>query len=255
MLIRVSLIIAIVAGITVGALNFTKVQKKINTLIEDRNHWQEQFTVTDGKLRKTTADLNATKADLADTKKTLETTTQERDKALAEATTQTKRATQLADDLGKAKKERDDAQADLAAYKATGFSPAQVMSLGKTLHQSQDMLAEAQQVLKTKEQDIRQLNARLSIYETPDKPIPLPASLKGKIMISDPKWGFVVLNVGKDEGVLEHGQLLVNRDGKLVAKVVVTSVQKDRCIANVLPGWQLGTVMEGDQVIPAYPAS
>ena len=60
---------------------------------------------------------------------------------------------------------------------------------------------------------------------------------------------------GEDQGVLERGELLVNRNGKLVAKVVVRSVQKDRCIANVLPGWELGEVMEGDQVIPAHPAS
>ena len=47
--------------------------------------------------------------------------------------------------------------------------------------------------------------------------------------------------------------MLVNRNGKLVGKVVVRTVQKDRSIANVLPGWELGEVMEGDQVIPAYP--
>jgi acyl-CoA thioesterase len=65
----------------------------------------------------------------------------------------------------------------------------------------------------------------------------------------------VIINVGQDQGVLEHGELLVNRNGKLVAKVRVRSVQKDRSIANVMPGWQLGEVMEGDQVIPAHPAS
>jgi hypothetical protein len=30
-------------------------------------------------------------------------------------------------------------------------------------------------------------------------------------------------------------------------------VQKERSIANVMPGWQLGEIMEGDQVIPAHP--
>ena len=85
--------------------------------------------------------------------------------------------------------------------------------------------------------------------------VTLPASLKGKVLVADPKWNFVVLNVGEDQGVLERGELLVNRDGKLVAKVVVRSVQKDRSIANVMPGWELGEVMEGDQVIPAHPAS
>ena len=64
-----------------------------------------------------------------------------------------------------------------------------------------------------------------------------------------------MLNVGEDQGVLQYGELLVNRNGKLVAKVRVSTVEKDRSVANVLPGWQLGEVMEGDQVIPAYPAS
>jgi hypothetical protein len=64
-----------------------------------------------------------------------------------------------------------------------------------------------------------------------------------------------VLSVGQDQGVLESGELLVNRNGKLVAKVVVRSVQKDRSIANVLPGWQLGEIIEWDMVIPAHPAS
>jgi hypothetical protein len=48
---------------------------------------------------------------------------------------------------------------------------------------------------------------------------------------------------------LEDGKLLVNRDGKLIAKVQVKSVQPDRSIANVLPGWKLSDVMEGDQVL------
>ncbi len=54
---------------------------------------------------------------------------------------------------------------------------------------------------------------------------------------------------------MENGELLLNRKGKLVAKVIIRSVQKDRCIANVEPGWQLGEVMEGDLAIPAYPSS
>ena len=73
--------------------------------------------------------------------------------------------------------------------------------------------------------------------------------------MTDPKWKFVVLNVGEDQGLLKDGELLVNRDGRLVAKVRVSSVQKDRSVANVMPGWELGEVLEGDQVIPAYPES
>ena len=85
--------------------------------------------------------------------------------------------------------------------------------------------------------------------------VTLPATLKGKILVVDPKWDFVVLNIGDDQGVMQDGELLVSRDGKLVAKVIVRSVEKDRCIANVMPGWKLGEVIEGDEVTPAHPAS
>jgi cell shape-determining protein MreC len=71
----------------------------------------------------------------------------------------------------------------------------------------------------------------------------------------DPKWNFVVLNVGEDQGVLEDGEMLVSRDGRLVAKVIVRSVQKDHSIANIVPNWRLGDVIEGDEVTPAHPAS
>ena len=60
----------------------------------------------------------------------------------------------------------------------------------------------------------------------------------------------MVLNVGERHGALENGVMLVNRNGRLVAKVQIRSLQPDRCIANVLPNWKLGDVMEGDQVIP-----
>ena len=66
----------------------------------------------------------------------------------------------------------------------------------------------------------------------------------------DPKWDFVVLDIGDDQGVSADGELLVSREGKLVAKVIVRSLEKDRCIANIIPGWKLGEMIEGDEVTP-----
>lgn len=43
--------------------------------------------------------------------------------------------------------------------------------------------------------------------------------------------------------------MMVSRDGKLIAKIKVVSVQADRCIANIMPQWKLGDVMEGDLVL------
>ena len=77
-----------------------------------------------------------------------------------------------------------------------------------------------------------------------------PKASVGKVLVADPKWDFVVLNIGSKQGAVEDGVMLVNRNGRLVAKVKLSGVQPDRSIANVLPGWKLGDVMEGDEVIP-----
>jgi len=47
----------------------------------------------------------------------------------------------------------------------------------------------------------------------------------------------------------------LNRHGRLVAKARVSRVQRDRSVADLLPGWEFGEVMEGDLVIPADPQS
>ena len=59
----------------------------------------------------------------------------------------------------------------------------------------------------------------------------------------------MVLDIGEDKGVVPRGELMVNRNGKLIAKVRVSSVDKSRSIANIMPGWNQGEVMEGDRVI------
>ena len=110
-------------------------------------------------------------------------------------------------------------------------------------------------VIQARGQEIKRLKNELARYVTPEYHVPLPATCTGKVVETDPKWNFVILNIGETQGLLPYGELLVNRDGKLVAKVKVTSVKKNSAVANILPGWQLGDVMEGDVVIPAYPAS
>jgi myosin heavy subunit len=255
MLIRISLIVAIIAGLAVGVLNFVTVKDKITTLQTDLSTTKDTLAKTQSKLSKTEKELASTRSQLEETNKILVATFTERDTAVQTAETAVKRATVLTEELTKTKQERDDAQANLAAYKATGFDPGQILTLGKTLKQTQDEVQAVKDENRLFVRRIKKLETELAIYKTPEFIVALPASLKGKILVSDPKWDFVVLDVGENQGVLEHGEFLVNRNGSLVAKVRVTSVQKDRSIANVLPGWKLGEVLEGDQVIPAHPAS
>jgi hypothetical protein len=255
MLIRISLILAIIAALAAGTLNILQVRDKISTLVSQRDDER-------GKKQQALSDLSKAKTDLTKSQDTLKQATQdladaksERDKAVVTATAQTKRADELSDKLAKTTQERDDTQNQLAAYKATGITADQVGKLSRALKESQEEVAVVNEEKIVLQRAVDNLKTRLAKYEGPDPTIKMRANLRGKILVVDPKWDFVVLNIGQDQGVLENGELLVSREGKLVAKVIVRSVEKNRCIANVVPGWKLGEVIEGDEVSPAHPAS
>ena len=255
MLIRISLIVAIVAGLAAGAINFIKVKEKIDTVVTERNEWNKKYVDTDAQWTTTKNELAKTVKDLDKTKEVLAKTEQERAAAVAEAEIQINKATNLSEQLTKTTSERDDARANLAAYEATGFTPPQIAGLGKQIKEAQDALEVAQTEKKIIQIAHDKAKAELEWLRGTNGAITMRADLKGKILVTDPKWDFVVLNVGEDEGAKIHGELLVSRDGKLVAKVIISEVQKGRCIANLVPGWKLAEVTEGDQVIPAHPES
>lgn len=255
MLIRISLIIAIIAGLAVGGLNFTKVKEKITTLQTNLKQQTDRADKAEKERDDTKKELAKTQTELKQTQTALKETTAQKDAALQAADEATKRATKLNDDLNKTRTERDDAQREVAAYRASGLSPEQALTAAKQIKGLQDALAGSQEENTLLGKRIKKLDADIAFYRGTNAPIELPANIKGKVLVSDPKWHFVVINVGEDQQVVPHAEMLVNRDGKLVAKVIVSSVQKDRCVANVMSGWQLGEVYEGDLVIPAHPKS
>jgi len=253
MLIRISLIIAILAAIGAAVLNFVTVKKNLETVISQRQEWRDKWTKTDAELTTTKNTLDKTTKELATTKTQLGEMTAARDAAVKEAEEATKKAEDLTGKLAKTTEERDTARQDLAAYQNTGYNPQQIITFGNQIKQTQLALDVAIEEKKILTANLNKTKAELDRILHPEKHVLLPAGLKGSIVVTDPKWEFVVLNVGEEQGVLEHGELLVSRGGVLVGKVIVRSVQKDRCIANVMPGWKFADMMEGDQVIAAYP--
>lgn len=204
---------------------------------------------------KTKAELKKTQGELTQTKQELTETQGERDKAIARAEAQEKRAGQLSDKLAKTTKERDDAQNELASYKVTGLTPEQVIALNKDLKQANSQIVAVTGENGVLLHKVTKLQNEIERLVGTNSYVTLPPSLHGKILVVDPKWNFAVLNIGEDQGVLPDGELLVSRQGRLVCKVIVRTVEKDRSIANLVPGWKLGEMIEGDEVSPAHPAS
>ena len=255
MLNKISLFLAVLAAAAVIVVNVVWVKDKLNTLVADRNTNREGWHATQAELAQTNKVLVKTQGDLKQTQQDLADTQADRDKAVANLLVQQKRADQIADKLAKTTQERDDAQNDLAAYKLTGLTADQVVKLNRALKDTQDLVQVGRQEYAVLQHDRDRIFTRLQLYEGTNTVVYLPPALKGKIMVVDPKWDFVVLNIGDDQGVKQNGELLVSRDGKLVAKVIVRTLEKDRAIANIVPGWKLGDVIEGDEVSPAHPAT
>lgn len=253
MLIRICLIIAILAAIGAAVLNFVQVQEKITKLVGERNDWHGKYDTSQTELAKTTKELNTTKTELTQTKQALTDMTGERDKAVAEADSLTKKAAELAEKLATTTGERDNARAGLAKFEGTGYTPEQIVKFGNQIKDTQMALEVATEEKKLLSRQVLKLTAKLERYEG-GKPITMDGNLKGKVAVADPKWDFVVLDIGEEDGVMEYGEMLVSRDSKLVGKIIIRSVQKDRAIANVVPGWKITDIMENDMVIAAYPS-
>ena len=255
MLTRIFLLIAIVAGLTAGVLNFVKVKENITVLRTDLKTTQDNLASTKTDLNNTKSTLAKTESDLKRTRTQLADAVAERDKAVkAEALAQ-QRAQKLTDEMTDVRKKLDDAQAELAAYSVAGMTPLEVANANKQIKELQNTINGLREENKFIGSKLKKVEAELALITDPDTRPSLPATLHGKVVVYDPKWEFVLLDVGEDQGVVVNGELLVNRNGKLIAKVIVRSIQKDRCIANIVSGWKYGELIEGDSVIPANPAS
>jgi hypothetical protein len=254
MLLRISLILAIIAALAAAGLGYYEVSTQIPALQGQRDIEHDAKVAEIAAHNKTKTELKKTQSDLAQTQSELADTKTERDKAVARADAQSKRADELNVRLTQVSQERDTAQNNLAAYTATRLTSDQVVALNKDLKNAQNEINEITAEKVVMLHTITRLTNELNQLISPENFVKLRADLHGKITAVDPKWDFVVLNIGEEQGALADGEMLVSRGGKLVAKVVIRSVQKDTCIANVVPGWKLGEPIEGDDVSPAHPA-
>jgi flagellar biosynthesis GTPase FlhF len=244
----ISLIVAILASIGTLVVSQMQVAGKIteqkNTLDQttnERNASREAETKAKKEAQLANAEAKKLAKELGDTKDSLAQVT-------SRANTQEERANRNEADLSDTRSKLTDAQRDVAAWQALGIPVEQVRTRLAELIKAKTAMAALDDEKKVLIRQVNYVKERLAIYEDKNTVPDLPPGLKGKVVAVDPKWDFVVLDIGGNQGVVPRGQLLVNRDGKLVAKLRVVSVDADRSIANVMPEWSQGQVMAGDTV-------
>jgi hypothetical protein len=246
MLIRVCLIVAIVAGLAATGISFFKVRERLVETMDARDQFERERNQERTAKQKALAELRDTQETLTTTSNTLVRTQSDLQVMTVRAKDQETRAITLGRDLERTRSERDTAQQLLARYEGIG-TPDELRGMiasFKALQEQRDTYIEESKVLAR--QNAR-LHNRLLLYEDPNQRPQMPG-VRGTVLAVDPKYDFVILDIGEDDGVKERGELLVNRNGQFVGKLEISTVQSKRSVANVLPGWKRDEVMEGDVV-------
>jgi hypothetical protein len=73
--------------------------------------------------------------------------------------------------------------------------------------------------------------------------------INGKIVAVNAQWGFVVLNVGRQQGVNENAVMTVVRGNQPVAQLKIATVDQNTAVADVVRTTAEQRIYLGDQVI------
>lgn len=245
------LVIAILAGLSVTALNLSLARQKMMNLQAGLKNQTAARVGAENQLAQTRSLLLTATTRWEAARTALETATVEKENALALATSQTKRVEALNQQAANIRKELEETKVELGRYRAAGMEPEQIIEASVLFKGLQKELA----AVRKNNNELLSRIKLLDQWADEDRPTPLPAGLKARVIALDPKWQFVVLDAGDEQGILKYAEVLLSHDGKLVGKAKVSRVEKDRCVANLVPGWEIGEVTEGDLAIPALPRS
>jgi septal ring factor EnvC (AmiA/AmiB activator) len=201
-------VIAILAGAGVIAVGHFKVRPHIEGIIEQRNtNAKERDNEKAAKvkalkeLKETTATLKKTERELGDTQTQLTATKKQADDLQ-------KKANETKAKLDNAEEKLTESNQKLARWEGTGIQPEQVKGLvdsEKNLRANNDVLKDELKILTKVNQKLTNMIAQIT---NPNDEPALPAGLKGKVLVVDPKWNFVLLDIGEKQGVLKYGVLM-----------------------------------------------
>lgn len=248
MLLKISLILAILVGI--ATLVFTgNVKTKIDTLTGERDMAQSAQQAAEEAQRKASDEAKKNKASFETASQELNMATNLLKEVSGQLAVQQKRADKASADLVTTTEERNEAQRSLNMWTALGIPVERVREALETNRRLTSERAAIMAENKTFSRRVTELSSELLQYRPDPVEPPLPVGTKGTIVAVDPKYDFVVLDIGANQGLVANASMLVNRDGKLIARVKITRVEPNRSIANIMPEWKQEDVLEGDQVV------
>jgi hypothetical protein len=246
MIMRISLVVALIGLILVVTLNLVSVRQRLATATAQREQFRvekEQASVAQAEAAR---QVRERQGQLASASAELEKMKTERDEVLAKTAEAAKRSIELGEKSKTVLHARDLARRGLAEWTGLGVPIERVGGLNKSL--------------KSAEDEEKAVQAELGILVAEDKRLRKEARVLGidsdvfvyypaSVLVVDPRYDFVVLDKGQKDDVLEGENAIASRDGKISGRLKITRVEESRSIAYLVPGSAPGMPREGDQVI------
>jgi hypothetical protein len=212
-----------------------------NKLTTDLASTTDKLNTTTKALTKANEDLTATAGLLEGEKVKVAQKTQEADACKVTVAEKTTELDKTKSDLVTAQGDLKKIQDSMAAAGITDFGNVEQLRV-KLSAQTEESKILGQQLLAMRDENghMKQKVEELSVT---------PVNLRGTVAEIRPNWGFVVLDLGKNQRVQTNTAFLVYRDAKLVGKVQVRTVGQSTSIAEVLPEFQRADFRVGDLVV------
>ena len=255
----ISYALAILAIAAAGFTGWSAKDKYSKKVVEQDGLIQNNVTLTKNNKEKEGEKTAAESAkDLA---------LDEESKAKAELEAGKSKATELANTLDSisgdlevaaAEKKKIDASMEALRGKFPGIVLEEVPRVVKDMETSQKKLVGEEQdaglVKKRLEEDIAKNLAESSrIVEKINQSIKRVEgnTFQATIVAVDNDWNFVVIGAGEKSGLTGESRLLIQRDGRLLGKLLISKLEPNTAVADVAPGsLRNGVVLQaGDQVI------
>ena len=96
------------------------------------------------------------------------------------------------------------------------------------------------------EADLKKLREQLELSKTGGSK---SVSFSGRILAVNPTWNFVIMDLGKNDQVVEGLTMMIYRGEKLIGKIKTVTVDAQTTVADVLPGTPASAIEVGDQVV------
>lgn len=221
------------------------------SVLEDTSQPAAGIKRVSDKLKSTTTALNETKTTLDDTKKKLvnaEAKSSDLESKLASKDGQLKKTKS---ELASAKSSLASVEKELKGMKDVlkGRPVEKVVADLEQRSEDLEVLRAEKKVVEDAMAKLERENQRLQGLETRRKEQVAPLGLSGRVVAINKDWNFVVLDVGKNDELVEGIPLTVYRGDELVGKIKTVSVEDKTAVADILPEWTQGEIQIGDKVL------